>query len=204
MTTMIHATKRIGLACAVLGLMVWASARSHAGIIYNNLPLDTYSPSGGEVVAGSNAQNGAHSVTEVFVATSSGTEADIKLAMVFFPGGTNTADFTLTLKDSSSNVLDVLHGIAPNGIGPTLSVVEVFSTLHPFLTAGQTYTLTASPGSATTNDGWDFGDSNQPGVTHGFRVETAASAVPEPSSLAMCGIAGAVGLIVARRRKRAA
>jgi hypothetical protein len=32
----------------------------------------------------------------------------------------------------------------------------------------------------------------------------APSAVPEPSSLVMCGIAGAIGLVVSRRRKRVA
>jgi PEP-CTERM motif len=38
-------------------------------------------------------------------------------------------------------------------------------------------------------------------ITSGF---SSPSAVPEPSSVALCGIAGVVGLVVARRRKRAA
>jgi hypothetical protein len=192
---------------AVLAAMLTAGAagRSQAGIIYNNLPTDSYSPMGGVDISGTSSPFGLNSHTETFVAAASGTEADIKVPMGWFPGGTNTADFTLTLRNSSSSVLDVLQGTAPNILAPTLSVVEVFSTLHPFLTAGQTYTLTATPGSATTSDGWDNVDSNQPGTTTGFRVETASASVPEPSTYALMGIMGAVGVVGAWvRRKRAA
>ena len=44
---MMNAMKRIGLACAVLGLMVMAAGRSQAGLIYDNLHADTYSLDGG-------------------------------------------------------------------------------------------------------------------------------------------------------------
>jgi hypothetical protein len=42
------------------------------------------------------------------------------------------------------------------------------------------------------------------GAGHGFSADVTftPSAVPEPSSLAMCDIAGAVGLVVVRRRRQ--
>ena len=185
--------KRIGLACAVLGLLVVAAGRSQAGLIYDNLPTDTYRPLFGVAVGGADSPFGLITRTETFVAAASGTEADIKVAMWWVQGGSSTGDFTLTLMDSSSNVLDVLQGTAPANSG-TVPVVEVFSTMSPFLTALQTYTLTASPGSATTYDGWEANsDTNQQG-TSGFRVESAPLATPEPSTFVGAATAAAFGL----------
>ena len=190
--------KRIGLACAVLGLMVMAAGRSQADVIYDNLIADTYTSGVGVGITSGG------SYTETFVAAASGIEADIKVAMVSVPTSGATSDFTLTLKDSFTNVLDVLHGTAPSLFAPPLSVVEVFSTLHPLLTAGQTYTLTASAGSATTVDQWAFGDSIHLS-TAGFRVETAPIAIPEPSTFVGAATAVGFGLSCAcRRRKRSA
>ncbi len=103
-----------------------------------------------------------------------------------------TSDFTLTLRDSASNVLESWTANAP----PTSSftpVVEVDSASHPLLLQGQTYTLTADA-APTTWDAWeDFNDTFISGKS-GFRVEGTAAAVPEPSTLALAGVGG-LGLI---------
>ena len=197
-------TRAIQAAALAAVLAVGAAGSIQAGIIYDNLLTDSYSPTTGFTVSGTGSVVGSFTHTETFVAAVSGTEADIKVAMWWASAGNSTADFTLTLKDSSSNVLDVLQGTAPSNTS-TVPVVKVFTTLSPVLLAGQTYTLTATPTSATTFDAWEHNsDSVHPG-TSGFRVETAVTAVPEPATLAGAASAVVMGLGYAlRRRKRAA
>ncbi len=183
---------------AVLAAMLTAGAagRSQADIIYNNLPTSTYTPGDGFAVLGASRAFGPASHTETFVAAASGTEGDIQVAMWWTPSSNSTADFTLTLKNTSNTVLDVLHGTAPNGdLGGPVSVVKVFSTLNPHLTAGQTYTLTATAGSANTFDTWEYQEDTNQLLTSGFLVEPAS--VPEPSTWAMLGLLAA-GTGVAR------
>jgi hypothetical protein len=178
---------------AVLATMLTTgvAGRCQADIIYNTLLSSTYTPSSGFSVLGAGRAFGPATHAETFVAAASGTEGDIQVAMWWTPsGGTSTADFTLTLRNSSNTVLDVLHGTAPNGsLGGTLSVIKIVSTVNPLLTAGQTYTLTASPGSSNTFDTWDDQNSTNPSFTSGFLVETTS--VPEPSSLTMISLLAA-------------
>jgi hypothetical protein len=104
-----------------------------------------------------------------------------------------------TPSSGSGNVFGVIYYggylITPHSYtsGASLSATDTYSGYslsNLGLTAGQTYTYT-----------WGSG-----GHTDSLVIDTfAPTAVPEPSSLAMCGLAGLIGAAYAwRRRKRAA
>ncbi len=196
---MIIASRRIVLGLAA-GLGLTTGQASAGGVIYDNLPTETYVTSGGYGIFGSSAVfRGPYSHSESFVARATADLGDIKVAVWY--EGVYTSDFTLTLTDSKSSVLETWTADAPASIASAIPVVEVDSVLHPLLLQGQTYTLTASPASPTTLDSWEDQSDTYTNGKSGFRVEGAA--VPEPGALTSAGTAALIGLACARRRRKA-
>jgi len=76
---------------------------------------------------------------------------------------------------------------------------------YGYLTAGsienQVGTITYAPGSTIGNDIGFYGDLRATGTSIGNFQNLSITAVPEPSTLAMCGV-GFVGLLLALRRKQ--
>jgi hypothetical protein len=175
---------------AILVSLILASLapQAKADIIYDNLVSTTYSANAGWSVDGANIQFGPHSHSEPFVAGATANLTDVLLPM----WGSPSLAFNLSLTDSSNTVLESWTGLAAEltSLSP-ISVVDVASVLHPLLTSGDTYTLTASPANADTDDAWDYFNSLNPGTPtnpgkSGFRV-LGQTTTPEPASLTLLG-----------------
>jgi hypothetical protein len=147
----------------------------------------------------------------------------------FTPGlnGIDFATFSLRTEGASSTVvLNLFQGAGYGGtlLGSSAAVVITNSSFQTVefdyastiaLTPGQVYTMQIKVNAGSLIDEDD--DSSNPysggteyssgGVAVAqydmvFSEGINAAAVPEPSSLVMCGIAGVVGLVVARRRRQ--
>jgi hypothetical protein len=187
------------------GLLVFllgAFGNAEAAIIYDNLPLHTYQPSNGATISGPTSGAGTQSHSESFAAGITANLSDIEIAMWHASGSTA---FTLTLTDSSNNVLESFTGNAPSVSSSTPTVI-LNSILHPLLQAGQTYTLAATA-TGDTLDAWEFRSDTRVVGTSGFLVEgtAVAATTPEPASLALWSLFS-LGCAVGawRRRKTAA
>jgi hypothetical protein len=182
---------------STLALAIVLGTVAHAGagnVIYDNLAATTYTPNSGDTVSTAASVLGFDSShSETFTAATTDNLGAVLIAM-WNVTGDNTFDLTLT--DSSSNTLETFTGIAAAPIVPGASVVTVDSVVHPLLTAGDSYTLSAVA-TGTTWDAWDVTISLHGGS--GFRV-LGASVVPEPSSLTML-VGAFVGLGVFYRRR---
>jgi len=126
---------------------------------------------------------------------------------------TDPSDFTVTLVDLTNTVLPGFYfTFLDNNSGTTnytelgpayTTATPAFSATDPTPTVFSGYTESQAGGNIqllTTAAG---------PITLSFELDLGLSAsinsVPEPSSLALCGIGGSIGLVVAwRRRKRAA
>jgi hypothetical protein len=133
--------------------------------------------------------------------TLTGTPGSVTIA------GTGSATFSFDLIVFSNQISGVA-GIEAHTTGSLYA--DVIDTINPTFA---TYDLSSSigpvTGTAFTNGGPPFATSSGALVITStsssatFLASTAA--VPEPSSFAMCGLAGVIGLVVARvRRKRPA
>jgi hypothetical protein len=178
---------------AILVVLILASIGPQAKadpIIYNNLVSTTYVAIAGYTVEGANEPLGQISYSQTFVAGVTADLSDILLPMWTIGSPTSPA-FNFSLTNSSNTVLESWTGlVATDGAGyppPTISVMDVASVLHPLLTKGDTYTLTASPNNASTSDGWDVRNSLDPGITSGFRVLGEGTTTPEPATLTLLG-----------------
>ena len=194
--------KRTILILVALALLLGTGGQAKAGIIYDNLPTDTYQPASGPTVSGPTSPvGGPFSHSESFVAGMSANLGSVELAM-WHAGG--TTGFTLTLTDSGANVLESWHANAAP-ISSATPVVQVLSLSHPFLLLGQTYNL-SSVADSSTWDAWEFSsDTFIPGKS-GFRVDSSGTtAVPEPATMTMLGIgiAGLAGYGWRRRKQQA-
>jgi hypothetical protein len=156
-----------------------------ADIIYDNLASTTYTQGDGFAVAGAN-QGGPVSRSTSFVAGVTGNLGDILVPM-WLANPVASPAFDLSLTNSSHTVLESWTNLTAPLPAATVSVLDAASVLHPLLTSGDTYTLTASPNNATTLDGWDVDNSLNPRVTVGFRVLGTPLATPEPASLTLLG-----------------
>jgi hypothetical protein len=206
-----------------LVLCVGSQALAGPVFIYQNLVTEgtyqPYSPGAwgfgitGADTAGLPPFLESHSQSASFVATST---AQLSAVFVAISNVYGSSAFNLSLTDSSGDVLEFWTGLLPPApLGAGLDpVVDVASVLHPLLTSGHEYTLTASAGDPTTYDGWNIypaalnGTPTVNGVegsgTVGFDVVGSSATVPEPRSvvIALIGITG-VGLSIACNRKSA-
>ena len=160
---------------AILVPLILASLapQAKASIIHDNLASTTYTSGSGVLI-------GPQSVSTLFVARVTDNLADILVPI----GAISGHGFFLSLTDRSFNVLERWADLAPPHVGSGISVVDFVSGMHPLLTSGDKYILTASPISADTSDVWDT--QNSLNGSAGFRV-LGESATPEPATLTMLG-----------------
>jgi hypothetical protein len=185
---------------AILVPLILASVapQARADIIYDNLAhAPTYTAMGGFDILGSNRPFGPQSVTTSFVAGVSGNLTDV---LVPIWGG---AAFDFSLTNSSHTVLESWTALAAPSQFGAVPVVDIASVLHPLLTSGDTYTLTASPNNANTDDTWD--SQNSLNFFPGSQVLGTPLATPEPASLTLLGtsIAAFGGYRLRRSRRKA-
>ena len=141
----------------------------------------------------------------------------------FFPGTTNSkSTFTITFDnagpdtDLTFNEIAAFSGLTANfGAGPTYNVLDqIAAGIGPLTFGGKTYNVIGGsrnpePGycALVSADNWCF--SQNPGTSAaaisstgwGVYSITGSTAVPEPGSLALLGVALA-GLTLTRRRKQ--
>jgi hypothetical protein len=204
--------RRVMFAAVMLGLMAGATGRAHAGIIM------TLSETGGNVVlSGSgtanlagltfNNQNQIFSTVvpngSAFATGPAGPVGPVdEYRTVTGPTSFGQGGFTAATSGTGDR-----FGIDELVFNQVLTLVLIVprnyasgSTLNGSGTyVGSTFaSLGATPGTYLYT--WGTG-ANADSLT----LQIGTAAVPEPSSLALCGIAGAIGLTVARvRRKRSA
>jgi hypothetical protein len=116
--------------------------------------------------------------------------------------------------DAGSAIVTLAESDFPSVSDGSIIAQKFYDTLSPMVSSlGVTLTLngpeldiTFLPGSTSMVGGIDFGTTSFDGeITAGIDSIPAATAVPEPSALVMCGTAGLLGLGYSwRHRKRAA
>jgi hypothetical protein len=183
-------------------------SRASGGIIYSDFGAgDTYNLTAGPSVGGSAGAFGVN-IIEGAAFTAGFTETLTEIDAPFFNQGW-PGMFNLELHaDNGSGEIGALLESFQN-VGPATTaggIFSVYSSLHPLLTAGNTYWLIATPADTSTAVYWNENSIPSYGTTYQdingsvgystnsllptFRV-LGASAVPEPSSL-LLGLAGLV------------
>ena len=198
-------------------MLVWNAGPARGDFVSaSNLgPNDQFSVSGGYTLSGAGTSSGVGlNIAVQFTqgGTGSSTFQAIRLALGY-RGGANSVEIRLMTDagDAPGSVLESMRLI--DRVPGAMSLVEVASALHPSLIAGQKYWLAVLPlGDATlvwaTNSlgqsghlatqsllGSSVGNWNRNSNTDtAYQVTAASMAVPEPSSLTLCGIFGVVML----------
>jgi len=199
------------LATALLAFAIPA----RAGIVFDDFaPGDKFNPVDGYVVSG--GSDGVLRVAAQFTAAASGELSSIRLALAYIAG---TNDFTVSLltDDGDSPGATVLESIsltdAPT-YGGAYSPETVTSLLHPSLVSGTRYWVEVAAAAPSTMGTWNFnttganglvfqtGNGVAPATLPAFAVDVTA--VPEPSSLTLCGVAMACAAGRALRRREPA
>ena len=125
----------------------------------------------------------------------------------------NVAAADINVKAPYGN--DKFSALAQLGVNVTLGVGTYYLAVIPTLNFNDTgaeigvyaSTFGGDSNAFQVNPGGGFGFTGNQlalGVNAAYRILAQSAAVPEPSSLAMCGIAGVAGLVAARRRILAA
>ena len=178
------------------------------GIIFSDFgPGDTYNLIAGLSVGGSAGAFGTNiSEGAAFTAGFTATMSEID-APFFNQGWPGIFNLELHADNGSGEIgalLELFQNVGP--ATPAGGIFSVQSSLHPLLTAGNTYWLIATPADTSTAVYWNENSIPSYGTTYqdqngsvnyatnsllpAFRV-LGASAVPEPSSL-LLGLAGLV------------
>jgi PEP-CTERM motif-containing protein len=192
---------RRGIAIAVISVAVIfvMHAPASASAIYDNLASTTYTPVSGVAVSGSLSVPGPFTRSASFVAGSTQNLGDVLLPIwnvASFP-----ANFNLTLTNSSNTVLESWNDLLafPYDVPPPIPVMTIDSVLHPLLTMGSTYTLTASADNTRTYDAWSTTDTLGKQQL-GFRVD-GPTPTPEPGTLMLLSL-GVVIMVAGRAFRR--
>ncbi len=210
----------------VLAVLTWAEA-ARADVVFSNLgPGDEWNHTSAYVLRGpqgdgtSPAGGKAMQFRPTFQAEF--TSVELALGSGLIPG-TNRIVVELRA-DAQGQPGAVLESFAfenlPYLYSPTQTLSVGTSVSRPVLEANTTYWIAAFPGAADTSGGWNWSSPLQTGIwaasadgtTWEFnpfgRTEIAAfrvngtSVVPEPGTLALCGVGGSLLLAVRRRRSR--
>jgi PEP-CTERM motif len=200
-------TRRFALSIVVLGLLGDAAHQAKASpIIYT------------ESFTATGTLNGAN-FTDAFISlTATGDTSNI--GTTHFGAFANPVAVSFTVAGLGSGTLTGGYivfdqpGESRAGIASGTISAEVGEIMDTTNDAFATYDLATSIGPVSgtplfsSNELFDTSSGsillNSVSGDSTFSAVLSSAAVPEPSSLALCGIAGAFGLVVARRRKRVA
>ncbi|NIA54615.1 PEP-CTERM sorting domain-containing protein [Massilia sp. TW-1] len=214
---LINLSKYLGMCVLSMGI----SSHALADVIFSNFgPGYTYNVSSGNVV-GDGFDGSIYSEGDSFAPIQNAVFGSLRIALSeVFPGSQGTS-LTISLTADSGNAPGaVLESwlLAPGSLGllgNNNAPVVLNSSLNLMLLAGTEYWITASLGGMGNAVAWNWnsiGDMNAHAINDGsgwfspsgmtpgaFEVDSAAS-VPEPSTLALFGVAFA-GIAARSRRK---
>jgi hypothetical protein len=208
-----------GICCCRAGLLfalsfvaaLFMNCEARATVIYSNLGSgNSYNTNLGWTIGQSLTQGDSFTVsgTGTFKLTS------LELAVGNVSG---SSAFTVQLETdvggAPGSVLESWIATANGTFGNNNPLVVVNSVSNTTLQAGQTYWIVLSAGSNDINP-WNFNNTGATGThynsasgtsnnTQGaFRVNADPAVVPEPSSLAICGVIAVAGLCCRCRNRR--
>ena len=208
-------------ALATFVLLALGSAQARAGVVlFDNFgPGDSSQTNVGYTISTATSLTGVDVTSGMSFTPSVTAPLGSIFAAIGLISGTNQVTLDL-MSDSGGSPGTILESFnASNQMGPFGSSnppIMVTSTLHPVLQMGQQYWLVAFAHDSTwaawndnnTGDSGPVTQSNDNGLTYnvfsGARgAFEVTSAVPEPSSLVLCGL-GTLGLLgLGLRRNRA-
>jgi hypothetical protein len=196
-------------------------------IIYSNFGPDQtygagyYSVSGGGGPGSEGPPDGyGHAIAESFAPTVNALFQSVALPLGYVGNAGTTNAFTIALmSDAGGHPGSILESFAVSDVPlyPDSAIETLVSTAHTPLFAGTTYWIAAIPVAANTAGGWfinstgaiGVSDTGNDGLTWSAHSDPSAAfqvlgvqAVPEPSSLALLGVGGALLTGWQRRRKR--
>ena len=197
-----------------------AAAPAHAGLLaleFQGVTFEHFegTPAGPPIANGTSFNVQADFDTTTGNTLQQGVVAYAVTSLVLTGGGTSymvtdPSDYSVTLVDATNTVIPGFYyplldnnsgDTQVNEIGPAYTMATpAFSATDPTPTVFSGYSQSQSFGNILT-----FSTAAGPvtlEVPIGLGVSASINSVPEPSSLALCGIGGSIGLAVARRRRK--